>query len=351
MESLVVDNRLVGSGKPCLIIGEVAQAHDGSLGLAHAFIDAIAAAGADAVKFQTHIAAAESTPAEPWRVKFSLQDETRYDYWRRMEFSEAQWLGLKRHADEKGLVFLSSPFSVEAVELLTRIGVPAWKVASGEIGNPLLLEAMYRTGLPILFSSGMSDWGELDQAVVDARKAGCGVAVMQCSTMYPCPPERIGLNLLAEMRNRYSSPVGFSDHSGVIFAGLAAVATGCDLYETHVTLSRDMFGPDVVASITPAELGQLVAGVRFIETMQAHPLDKGAMAAEMEPLRKIFGKSLVLRQSAEQGTILSRELLTAKKPGQGIPVADIDRVVGRRLLRTVSATEFLHWQDLEEGNA
>ena len=343
-----IASRSIGPGNPCLIIGEVAQAHDGSLGLAHAFIDAIAAAGADAVKFQTHIAAAESTPDEPWRVKFSLQDETRFDYWRRMEFSEAQWLGLKRHADEKGLIFLSSPFSVEAVKLLTRIGVPAWKVASGEIGNPLLLDAMYRTGLPILFSSGMSDWAELDQAVAGAKKAGCAVAVLQCSTMYPCPAEKIGLNLLPEMRARYTCPVGLSDHSGVIFAGLAAVATGCDLYETHVTLSRDMFGPDVVASITPVELRQLVTGVRFIETMQAHPLDKGAMAAEMEPLRKIFGKSLVPCQTLEKGTLLSRELLTAKKPGQGIPVADIDRVVGRRLVRAVSAAEFLQWQDLEE---
>ena len=348
MNSLVLGNRPIGPGKPCLVIGEVAQAHDGSLGLAHAFIDAIAATGADAVKFQTHIAAAESTPAEPWRVKFSLQDETRYDYWRRMEFTEAQWHGLKRHADEKGLIFLSSPFSVEAVELLNRVGVPAWKVASGEVGNPLLLEAMCRTGLPLLFSSGMSGWEELDVAVAGARKAGCAVAVMQCSTMYPCPPERIGLNLLTELRKRYSCPVGFSDHSGVIFAGLAAVANGCDLYETHVTLSRDMFGPDVVASVTPSELGQIVAGIRFIETMQAHPIDKQTMAGEMEPLRKIFGKSLVLKQTVDIGTVLTREMLAAKKPGQGIPVADINQVVGRKTIKAISAGDVLCWKDLEE---
>src|SRR6266540_6446215 len=120
----------------CLVIAEVAQAHDGSLGMAHAFIDAVAKTGADAVKFQTHIAAAESTPAEPWRVKFSPQDATRYDYWRRMEFTEAQWHGLKMHAEEQSLKFLSSPFSMEAVELLARVGVSAWKVASGEVSNP-----------------------------------------------------------------------------------------------------------------------------------------------------------------------------------------------------------------------
>ena len=130
----------VGTGKPCLIIAEVAQAHDGSLGTAHAFIDAIAGAGADAVKFQTHIAAAESTPDEPWRVKFSPQDATRFDYWKRMEFTEEQWKGLKQHADECELIFLSSPFSFEAVDLLDRVGVAAWKVPSGETANAPMLD-------------------------------------------------------------------------------------------------------------------------------------------------------------------------------------------------------------------
>ena len=128
----------------CLVIAEVAQAHDGSLGMAHAFIDAAARAGADAVKFQTHIAAAESTPGEPWRVQFSFQDKTRYDYWKRMEFTEEGWRGLKAHADERGLLFLSSPFSSEAVALLRRVGVAAWKVASGEVGNTPMFAQMLR---------------------------------------------------------------------------------------------------------------------------------------------------------------------------------------------------------------
>src|SRR3990172_4093535 len=142
----------------CLIIGEVAQAHDGSLGIAHSFIDAIADAGANAVKFQTHIASAESTRAEPWRVAFSRQDASRYDYWKRMEFSEEQWSGLRAHAHERGLLFLSSPFSIEAIQLLRRIGVDAWKVASGEITNPEALAEMTQGGLPIILSTGMSPW-------------------------------------------------------------------------------------------------------------------------------------------------------------------------------------------------
>src|SRR5437870_2808368 len=159
-------------GRPearCLIVGEVAQAHDGSLGMAHALIDAIATAGADAVKFQTHIAGAESTIAEPWSVRFSVQEESRYAYWRRMEFTEDQWRGLQRHAAERGLLFLSSPFSVEAIDLLTRVGVAAWKVASGEVANLLMLDRMAATGLPVILSSGMSCLDEIDAAVARIR--------------------------------------------------------------------------------------------------------------------------------------------------------------------------------------
>lgn len=343
---LDIRGRLLGPEHPCFIIGEVAQAHEGSLGMAHAFIDAIAATGADAVKFQTHIAVAESSALEPWRVRFSFQDATRYDYWKRMEFTAEQWGGLKQHAEEKGMIFLSSPFSVEAVEMLERIGISAWKIASGEVSNPLLLSALQKTGLPMLFSSGMSSWNELDKAMAESRKAGCQVAVMQCSTRYPCPPEKIGLNLLPLLRERYQCPVGLSDHSGVVFTGLAAVAQGCDLYETHVALSRDMFGPDVVASLVPAELKQLVEGIRYIEAMKANPVDKDTVAAEMEPLRKIFGKSLVVLQDLPAGTLLTTDMFTARKPGHGIAASEIDRVVGRKLSCPKRVGEFLTWQDL-----
>ncbi len=335
------------SGTGCIIIGEVAQTHDGSLGLAHAFIDAIANAGADAVKFQTHIAAAESTPGEPWRVKFSKQDASRYDYWKRMEFSEDQWRGLKQHADERGLLFLSSPFSFEAVELLTRIGIAAWKIASGEITNRPLLDAIKRTGKPMLFSSGMSTLEELDAAVAIARDAGIAHAVMQCTSMYPCPAEKVGLGMLDEYRTRYRVQVGLSDHSGTIYAGLAAAAIGCDVLEIHVTLSREMFGPDVPSSITTAELRQLVEGVRYIEKMRASELDKNETAKELATVRSLFTKSVVARRALEAGEVLRIEDLTAKKPGTGIPAARMQELVGRRLRRHVAADALLAEADLE----
>ncbi|HYH81414.1 MAG TPA: N-acetylneuraminate synthase family protein [Longimicrobium sp.] len=347
MQSFSVGARMVGPGHPALVIGEVAQSHDGSLGAAHAFVDAIAAAGADAVKFQTHIAAAESTPGEPWRVKFSPQDATRYDYWKRMEFTPEQWAGLAAHAADRGLLFLSSPFSAEAAELLERVGVPAWKVASGEVGNAPLLERLLATGIPVLVSSGMSPLAELDAAAAAVRGAGLPLAVFQCTSAYPCPPERVGLNLLQEFRERYDCPVGLSDHSGTIYPALAAAALGANLVEVHVALSREMFGPDVAASVTTAELKQMVEGIRFTERMIGSPVEKDAAAEETRPLRQLFTKSLVVRRDLPAGTVLAREHLAFKKPGTGIPAAEIDGVLGRRLRVHVHADDLLSSAHLE----
>ncbi|MEX1248257.1 MAG: N-acetylneuraminate synthase family protein [Anaerolineales bacterium] len=342
---IAIGNRRIGSGHPALIIGEVAQAHEGSLGMAHAFIDAIAAAGADAVKFQTHIAEAESTLEEKFRVSFSKQDGTRLEYWRRMEFSEEQWRGLAQHADEGKLLFLSSPFSIEAVELLERVGVPAWKVASGEVTNLPLLEKILATRRPVLLSAGMSSWEELDKAVA-AIKPKAPLAIFQCTTAYPCPPEELGLNVMHEMRERYDVPVGLSDHSGKIYAGLAAASLGANIIEVHVTLSRDMFGPDVPASLTPTELGQLVEGVRFIETALESPVDKDKAAAERNELRLLFFHSVVARRDLPAGTVLAKEDLTTKKPGTGIATERLGELIGRKLARNLKRDQLLAEEDL-----
>ena len=331
----------------CLIIGEVGLAHDGSLGYAHAFIDEVARAGADAVKFQTHIAAAESTAAEPFRVTFSPSDATRYDYWKRLEFSEAQWQGLANHARDHGLIFLSSPFSREAVEMLTRVGMTMWKIGSGEVNNLPLLDVMIATGRPILLSSGMSDIAELDKAVDRVRQAGLPLAVLQCTTAYPCPPERIGLNMIPVFRERYKCFAGLSDHSGTIYPGIAAAAIGADVLEVHVTMSRGMFGPDVPASVITEELRLLVDGVRFVERMRAHPVDKDAAARDLAPLRDIFTKSLVAQGPLAAGTVLTEAHLAMKKPGTGISADRLSSVLGRRLRRPLAPDEQLRVDDLE----
>jgi len=342
-----IDKYFLTDADECLVIGEVSQTHDGSLGQAHAFIDAIADAGADAVKFQTHIASAESTPDEPFRVPFSRQDSSRYQYWKRMEFSQEQWQGLAEHALERGLYFLSSPFSEEAVDLLENIGVPAWKIASGEVGNRQLLEKIIATGKPIIFSSGLSSFEELDVAVEMARSVGVSYAVMQTTTQYPTPPQKVGLNVIPIMQDRYGCAAGLSDHSGTIYPGLAAFAIGGRMLEVHVTFSRYMFGPDVCASVTVEELSQLVRGIRFLEHEVQHPVDKDLVVSELSDLKRMFGRSAVPTRDLPQGAVLSPGDLIAKKPGTGIPGEMIQSLFGRRITRAIKVDEILQYGDLE----
>jgi N-acetylneuraminate synthase len=329
------------------IVAEIGQAHDGSLGCAHAYIDAVAQRGAAAIKFQTHIAAQESTRQEPWRVKFSQQDETRFDYWQRMEFTPEQWSGLADHARDKGLEFLSSPFSPAAVELLDRLDVPCWKVASGEIYNPEILDAMWATGKPLMFSSGMSSLADLDKVVSQTKARGNKFLIFQCTTSYPCPPEIWGLDAMAQLRARFDCPVGFSDHSGEIYAGLAAATLGADLLELHVTFSKEMFGPDTPASVTLDDLGRLVDGTRKIRTSLAAPYSKDAIAEDSADLRRMFGRSYALRRPLPKGTVLGVQDLTLKKPAGGLGFPDRDQIIGKRLAHDKLSQDLLTWDDFE----
>ncbi len=345
----MLSNLAVGPGHPTLIIAEVAQAHDGSLGFAHAFIDAAAEAGVDAIKFQTHIASEESTLDEPFRVRFSDQDETRYAYWRRMEFAADEWAALAKHAEARGLMFLSSAFSVAAVTLLDKLGVPAWKIASGEVASRDLLQAMAGTGKPLLISTGMSPWQEIDDIVDYARGQELAFAVFQCTSAYPTSLDRVGLNVLDQLRDRYGCPVGLSDHSGSMWPGIVAMARGVDLLELHITLDRRMFGPDVAVSLTPDELAKVVAARDAIGLMDASPVDKDAMADGLSGMRGMFGKSLAARSELPAGTVLTADMLTAKKPATGIRPSELNAVIGRRLLNDVQPDRVLRWQDVSDG--
>lgn len=329
------------------IIAEVAQAHDGSIGRAHSFIDAVSDCGVDAIKFQTHIAQYESSDLEPWRVKFGYEDETRYDYWKRMEFPEEQWAGLIQHSRERGLEFIGTPFSVESLEMLCRLGVQRWKLASGEITNRFLVRQLAKLGQPVIMSSGMSNWEELDETVRCLQDGGVELTLLQCTSAYPVPLEKVGLNVLKQMMERYQIPVGLSDHSGDIFASLAAVALGAQCIEVHFCLSPYDFGPDTVASLTVEQLKMLVQGIRQIEIMLEHPINKDAQAQELATMHTIFTKSLYAKEPIPAGTEIRWEMLGAKKPCAGIPVTDVEKVLGRHASRTVDADSFLHWEDVE----
>jgi N,N'-diacetyllegionaminate synthase len=329
------------------IIAEVAQAHDGSLGMAHSFIDLAVAAGADTIKFQTHIADEESSLDEPWRVKFSKQDKTRFDYWKRMEFTEDEWIGLKQHCDERGIEFMSSPFSIKAVEMLNKIGVKEWKIASGEVTNTPLFNAIAKTKKPVLLSTGMSSLKEIDETVDIIKKNNLDLTVLQCTSMYPTEPEKLGLNMINFFKQRYNCKSGLSDHSGNIYSGLAAAALGANVIEVHITFSKKMFGPDVPVSLDFEQLKSLVEGVGFIEKALNHPVDKDKIADELKELRSIFNKSIVAGTDIPANSVLSEELLAFKKPGTGLTPNKIESVLGRKVKRDIKTNEQIKLQDLE----
>lgn len=328
------------------IIAEIAQAHEGSLGIAHSYIDALSETGVNAVKFQTHIAEAESSVFEPFRVKFSYEDNTRIDYWKRMEFTQQQWKGLKEHCDQVGLEFMSSPFSIAAVELLESVGIQRYKIGSGELTNFLMLKKIALTGKPIILSSGMSDWKELDETIAFLKPFGNPLSLLQCTTAYPTQPEQWGFKMMDEMRNRYQLPVGFSDHSANIYSGLAAAALGAEILEFHVVFHKKMFGPDAKASLSIEETTELVKGVRMIEKSLNAISTKNDISHYSE-LKTMFGKSLCVNKDLPANHVLSLDDLESKKPGdKGIPAKQFEFVLGKTLKSEMKQWDFLNTEDL-----
>jgi len=331
------------------IIVEIGQAHDGSLGILHSYIDAIAATGANAIKFQTHIAEAESSLDEPFRINFSYEDDTRFDYWNRMSFTKDQWIGIKKHCDEKEIEFLSSPFSQAAVDLLESIGVQRYKIGSGEVSNFLMLEKIAKTGKPILLSSGMSSYEELDATVAFINSFGNDLSIFQCTTSYPTPPERIGLNVIAELKQRYPAhKIGLSEHTAHVATCTAAVALGAELLEFHAVFDQRMFGPDASSSLTIDQVKELVDAVRFLEIALRNPIDKTDISPYSD-LKKIFEKTLAVNKDLPQGHLLTFDDLEAKKPAnKGIAAKAFKGVIGRELKVAKAQYDFLNESDLIE---
>ena len=334
-------------GQSPYIIAEVSQNHDGSLGQAHAFIDAVAQTGVDAIKFQTHIAEEESTIYEPFRVKFSYEDNTRYEYWKRMEFTTEQWKGLADHAKEKNLDFISSPFSIKALEILDRIGVPAWKFGAGEIFNDSLFRKALGTGKPILVSTGLSTYLEIDSIVDEVKTSGNQFLLFQCVTAYPSTAEMIDIRQITEMQKRYQCPVGISDHSATIYPALAAAALGAKAVEVHVTMSPYMFGPDVKASVTIEQLKQIVEGCRYISIMRQTHANMNCRDENREKLKNMFSKGLYLTRDVHKGDILTENMLAPKKPNMGIDSAKLGDVIGKIILRDIKKNEPLKYEYIQ----
>jgi N,N'-diacetyllegionaminate synthase len=325
------------------IIAEVGSVHDGSFGNACKLIELAANGGANVVKFQTHVAEAETLENAPAPSYFKA--EPRFAYFRRTAFSREQWSELAKVARAKGIAFSSSPFAIEAVDLLEEIGVDVYKIASGEVTNTPLLERVAQTKRPVVLSSGMSDWKELDRAVEILRPVG-DLTIMQCTSAYPCPVEKAGINVIDEMAARYQLPTGFSDHTQGIASAVTAIAHGATVIEKHITFSRQMYGSDAQFAAEPEEFRRYCAELKDAWQIARSPVDKSDLGAFRE-MKQVFEKSIVTATAIRSGEVLSREHLAFKKPGTGIRADKAESVLGRRAIRDLPADHMLDEKDFQ----
>ena len=263
-----------------------------------------------------------------------------------MGYTLEHWKGIKKHCDAVGLDFICSPFSNLAVDWLEELGVEKYKIGSGEVNNFLILEKISRTSKPVILSSGMSSFAELDKAVDFLKERKVSLSILQCTTAYPTQPEQYGLNIIQELMERYKVPVGFSDHSAKTATCIAATALGASILEFHVVFDRQMFGPDTKSSLTISETKDLVLGIRNIASARSNPIDKNNND-EFSSLKQIFEKSLAVNKDLAKNHILTFEDLEAKKPrGFGIDAALFQEIIGKALNKDLKQWDFLKEGDL-----
>lgn len=347
--SIEIGRHRIGRGHPCFVIAEVGVNHNGDVRLAHKLIDLAVAAGADAVKFQTftpELLAAEDAPQADYQ-KLGDRARSQVEMLTRLALDEPAHAELKSHADSVGITFLSSPFDERAVALLERLGVPAFKIPSGEVTNHQLLRRVAETGAPILMSTGMCTFDEIDEAVALLGPARDRLALLHCVSSYPADPRDCNLRAIELMRSRYDVPVGWSDHTEGIAIASAAVAVGADLVEKHVTLSRDLPGPDHTASIEPTELRAMVAAIRAVEAALGESHKKPSEAERA--IAAVARRSLHWRTRLPPGQSVGPEDLVALRPGTGIPPFRMDELVGRRVRVTTVAGSLARLEDVVSG--
>lgn len=327
------------------LIAEVAQAHDGNLNIAHAFVDAVSKTGADAIKFQTHYAAEETSELEPWRKRFSRIDETRYSYWKRMEFTPEEWLGLARHAAEVGLVFMSSSFSLKANSVLANCGMKYWKIASGELTNYPLIDDICLRGGTMILSCGLAEEDEIAATAARIRSRGGAIlSVLECTSKYPTPLEEIDLERMRARGATLALPFGLSDHSADLLPSISAMTLGANVIEVHVTMHEDYFGPDNPASLTLRQLKDLAsARDRLVPLLASVNPD----VEYRDRMKKIFRKSIYLARNVRAGQCLQIDDLAFRKPSSFIGAEHYESVLNKTAARDLSLGDALTWEDFQ----
>jgi len=340
-----VGDRVIGDGSRVFVVAEAGVNHNGDPALARRLVDVAADAGADAVKFQTFDSRALVSRAAPkavYQVETTGGEQSQLEMLRALELGAAAHAALAEHCTRRGILFFSTPFDEASADALEALGVPLFKIASGEITNAPLLRHIGAKRRPVILSTGMATLAEVEWALHVLRAAGDPpVALLHCLSAYPAPVAEMNLRAMDTLRERFGCPVGLSDHTLGLPIALAGVARGASILEKHVTLDKSLPGPDHRASLDPAELSALVAGVRAIEAALGDGV-KRPMPSELDTMR-VARKSLVASRPLKIGERLTAEALAVKRPGTGIPPGELERVLGRPLLRAVEADEVLQW--------
>ena len=331
---VAIDHRMVGPGSPCFVIAEAGVNHNGDLALAEALVDAAADAGADAVKFQTFRAervVTREAPKAEYQVRTTGAHETQFDMLKRLELGQDAHRALVDRCRALGLIFLSTPFDEESCDFLDALGVPAFKVPSGEVTNLPFIRHVARKQKPIILSTGMACLREVADAVEAVWDEGNrSLVLLHCVSNYPTDPEDANLRAIATLREAFGVPAGFSDHTVGVHVALAAVALGACLIEKHVTLDRTLPGPDHYASIEPDELRELVRRMREVEAS----LGSGTKepVAREAAVARVTRRSLVAARPIPAGTVVERTMVVMRRPGTGLTPDQLPLVVGRTAL-------------------
>ncbi|HUO28907.1 MAG TPA: N-acetylneuraminate synthase family protein [Bryobacteraceae bacterium] len=340
---MTIAGRRIGARHAPLVIAEIGINHEGSLAKAIRMIDDAAAAGCECVKFQTHVIDDEMIPngVVPGNARESI-----WEIMSRCALGEADERRLKSHAEARGLIFLSTPFSRAAADRLERIGVAAYKIGSGECNNYPLIEHIADFGKPVILSTGMNNLDSVAPAVEILRRRAVPFALLHCTSMYPTPYSAVRLGALRQLADTFPDAViGLSDHSPTIYACLGAVALGASILERHFTSSKEWRGPDISISMSPAELRELMEGSRAIH--EALGGAKDILPGEAPTIQFAYASVVALRDIAA-GEPLSLENVWVKRPGTGeIRAADLPRVLSRRALRDFKKDEQLVWSSLQ----
>jgi N,N'-diacetyllegionaminate synthase len=346
---VMIGGRIIGPDQPVLIIAEAGVNHNGDPVTAGRLVDVAADAGADAVKFQTFKAervAAAAAEKAAYQKATTASDESQQAMLRRLELTIDAHRALQAQCRRRGILFLSTPFDEGSADALEALGVPAFKIGSGELTNLPFLDHVARKRRPMILSTGMASLDEVAQALAIVRGAGNeDLVLLHCVSSYPADPAEANLRAMATMGASFGVPVGFSDHTTGIEVALAAVALGARVVEKHFTLDRALPGPDHAASLEPAELAAMVRGIRVVE--QALGDGVKAPAPSEAANRVVVRRSLAAAVDLPAGAVLEPAVLTALRPATGISPARLPDVRGRRLKRALQAGELLAWGDLE----